>query len=50
MLQNYTKKGREQNLFSTYSSPPCIFSAQTTDEDYYEQVGVILSRTGFYFP
>ena len=32
MLQNYTKKGREQNLLSTYSFPLCIFSAQATDE------------------
>lgn len=32
MLQNYTKKGREQNLFSTYSLRLCIFSAQATDE------------------
>ena len=42
MLQNYTKNGREQNLFSTYSLPPCIFSAQATDEtasDRAERVG-----------
>ena len=42
MLQNYTKKGREQNLFSTYSFPLCIFSAQTIDEtasDRAERVG-----------
>ena len=32
MLQNYTKKEREQNLFSTYSFSLCIFSAQATDE------------------
>lgn len=42
MLQNYTKKGREQNLFSTYSLPLCIFSAQTIDEGYYESVGVMV--------
>ena len=42
MLQNYTKNGREQNLFSTYSFPLCIFSAQTIDEtasDRAERVG-----------
>lgn len=42
MLQNYTKKGREQNLFSTYSLPLRIFSAQTIDEGYYGSVGVMV--------
>lgn len=42
MLQNYTKNGREQNLFSTSGFPLCIFSAQATDEtasDRAERVG-----------
>ncbi|GEM_PF-1368528 len=50
MLQNYTKKGREQNLFSTYSLSLCIFSAQATDKDYHEWVGTAVSCISSFLP